>query len=186
MTPSLKSHHTAYNKNWGWFLGWGLALVALGAVAIAGSVMTTIISVVFLGVLLIVGGLIVTLDAYTFWRKTHRKGFFLQALMGLLYVIAGAFMIKSPIAASVSLTLVLGIFYVVIGIFRICSALATRTPRWGWGLFSGMIALLLGVLIMASWPVSGLYIIGLFVGIDLLLVGWFYVAGALTAKAMAR
>jgi uncharacterized membrane protein HdeD (DUF308 family) len=42
---------------------------------------------------------------------------------------------------------------------------------WIWVAASGVITFLLGLIILAHWPVSGLYILGLFLGIDLIIVG---------------
>jgi uncharacterized membrane protein HdeD (DUF308 family) len=180
------SAKTAFIKHANLCLRWGIVLILLGAIAISAAMLTTFISVVFLGILLMIGGFVVIVDAFTVWRRHHRKGFFLHLIMGLLYFIVGLMVIKNPVTASVSITLLLGIFYIVLGIFRIISSLSLRMPRWGWGAFSGAVSLLLGILIMASWPVSSLYIIGLFVGIDLLLCGWVYLTGALAARALIK
>jgi uncharacterized membrane protein HdeD (DUF308 family) len=176
----------AFNKNWGLFLVWGILLVILGTLAISTSILTTVISMIFIGALLVVGGIVITIDAFTFWRRHVWSNFFLYLLIGVMYFIAGIYLIESPLAASISLTLLLGIFYNVVGVFRIITSLIGRQPKWGWNFFSGIIALLLGTMIMASWPASGLYIIGLFVGIDLLFLGWVYIIGALSARSATK
>jgi uncharacterized membrane protein HdeD (DUF308 family) len=102
--------------------------------------------------------------------------------MGILYVVMGAMLIYSPILGSISLTLLLGIFYLMIGMFRLGYSWSMKSPRWGWNLFNGILCLLIGVLILASWPGSSLFIIGLFVGIDLVFAGWAYVMAALAAR----
>ncbi|MES2219202.1 MAG: DUF308 domain-containing protein [Pseudomonadota bacterium] len=172
-----------FNKNWSLFLVWGILLVLLGALAISTSMLTTIISMIFIGALLIVGGLVILIDAFTFWRKHLWSSFWLNILVGLLYFGAGIMLVDSPLAGSVSLTLILGVFYIVVGIFRLINSLSVRQPKWGWNFFSGLLALLLGVMILESWPASGLFVIGLFVGIDLLFIGWVYIMGALAARA---
>jgi uncharacterized membrane protein HdeD (DUF308 family) len=70
----------------------------------------------------------------------------------------------------------------VVGILRAVTALTMRFPSWGWVLFSGMVTFMLGVLIKRNWAVSGLWIIGLFIGIDMLFRGWSYVMLFLAAK----
>lgn len=169
-------------KKWGWFLGWGMLLVLLGIVAIGAASFTTLISVIFLGLLILMGGIVITIDTFNAWWGKW-LGFLLHLMIGLLYLIVGALLIRHPVSASVSLTLLLGIFYIVIGIFRLIYAASTQGPKWGWGIFSGLISLLLGVLILNSWPASALYIIGLFIGIDLLFSGWSYVMLGLSAKS---
>jgi uncharacterized membrane protein HdeD (DUF308 family) len=183
-TPRIDS--AVFNKNWSLFLVWGILLVLLGAIAISTSVLTTIISMIFIGALLIVGGLVIMIDAFTFWRKHLWSTFTLHFIIGLLYFGAGIMLVDSPLAGSISLTLLLGLFYLIVGIFRIISSLSAKQPRWGWNFFSGVIAMLLGLMILESWPISGAFVIGLFVGIDLLFIGLVYVMGALQARALLQ
>jgi uncharacterized membrane protein HdeD (DUF308 family) len=92
--------------------------------------------------------------------------------------------VTTPLVTSVSLTLLLGIFYTIVGISRIAFSSSVRLPQWKWGFSNGLISLLLGILILANWPDSSLYIIGLFVGVDLLFCGLAYVMVALTARSL--
>jgi len=172
---------TAFANNWKWFLIWGLILIALGIIAISAVSMTTILSVVFFGFLLFISGVVIIFDTFTFWFRKW-SGFFLHLGIGVLYLLVGCMLIKNPITASISITLLLGIFYLIIGLLRIFYSSSLRAPQWGWSLISGILAFILGVLILASWPTSGLYIIGLFIGIDLFFVGLAYVMAALAVK----
>jgi uncharacterized membrane protein HdeD (DUF308 family) len=148
--------------------------------------LTTIISMVFIGALLIVGGIVIMIDAFTFWRAHAWSSFALHILIGLLYFCAGIMLIESPLAGSISLTFLLGLFYIIVGVFRIITSLSIRQPKWGWNFFSGLLALVLGTMILESWPASGLFVIGLFVGIDLLFIGFVYIMGALAARTAMK
>lgn len=172
-----------FGKNWGFFLAWGVALVILGLLAISFAAFTTLISVIFIGFLLLFSGVLVIIDSFQFWRG-RGASFFLQLLMGILYVAVGLMFIFRPQLGSLSLTLFLGILFVILGVFRIFYSLSFGLPRSGWILFSGIITLILGILILAEWPVSGLFIIGLFVGIDLLFLGINYIMAALIARKL--
>lgn len=172
-----------FGKNWGFFLAWGVSLVILGILAITFASFTTLISVIFLGFLLLFSGILVIIDAIQFWRGKG-SNFFLQLLAGILYAIVGLTFIFTPMLGSISLTLLLGILFVILGIFRIYYAISHRLPRSGWVLFSGIVTLLLGILILAKWPATGLFIIGLFVGIDLLFLGMNYIMAALVARKL--
>jgi uncharacterized membrane protein HdeD (DUF308 family) len=174
---------TLFNKNWGWFLGWGILLVTLGILAITYSAITTLVSIIFLGIILIIGGIIVLIETFQFWWDKW-GGFFAHLIVGLLYLACGILLIKLPVLGSVSLTLFLSIFYISLGIFRIVYCLSVKLPHRGWRLFNGAIALILGILILAQWPASGLFIIGLFIGIDLLFSGWVYIMMALSARRL--
>ncbi len=69
---------------------------------------------------------------------------------------------------------------------RIFSAVVQRAPNWGWAVFGGSISLLLGALLWSQWPLSGLYAIGLFIGIDLVLDGVTWLVTALRARSGAQ
>lgn len=172
--PPLREH-------WRWFLALGITFILLGFIAVGASTLVTVASVIFLGSLLLLGGVVQT--AYTF---TIRKwsGFFLSLLSGILYAVVGFFMIIHPEASALSLTLLIAAFYIIGGIFRIISAATTRFEHWGWALFSGVIKLVLGILIWQGWPQTGFWVIGLFIGIDLIFYGWFWVLLSLTARSM--
>ncbi len=181
----VNPHLAAFSKNWAWFFLWGLVLVLLGMAAISAATLTTMLSVIFIGTLLIISGVVITLDCFSFWWGKW-PGFFLHLLMGILYILAGAALINSPLLGSIPLTLFLGIFYVVVGVSRLLYSAFLQTPNWGWNFLSGVLALLLGVLIIKELPSSALFIIGLFVGIDLIFCGLTYMMVALAARSGRR
>ncbi len=166
-------------KNWGWFLALGIALIALGVIAIGASTLVTVASMIFLGSLLLCGGILQII--YAFWAQKW-SGFFLALLAGILYTVTGFLLLMHPAAGALSLTLLLAAFYMIGGIFRIIGSLAARFDQWGWSLFSGIVMLLLGLLIWRGWPETGLWVFGLFIGIDLIFYGWFWVALAIGAR----
>ncbi len=167
------------------FIALGVALIVVGLIAISVSVFTTLVSVIFLGVLLLISGAFVVVDAFRYWWHKW-SGFFLHLVIGVLYLAAGLILISNPLSGAISLTLLLAIFYILLGGFRIVGSFSLQTPRWGWSLFNGIIALLLGILILAHWPASSLFIIGLFVGIDLLVSGFAYIMLALSAPSITH
>jgi len=83
---------------------------------------------------------------------------------------------------AVTLTLLLAFFFAISGIAKIIFALAYDPPHRGWIIFNGILSILLGILIWHQWPVSGLWVIGLFVGIDALFTGWSWIILASTIK----
>jgi len=169
-----------FKSNWKKFLIWGIFLVIGGIFAITFSGFTTLMTIILLGAVLVFGGAVIIIDTLQFWRR--KKGFALHLTMGALYLITGLLLLTSPILGSISLTLLLALLFILLGSLRIYYALGLRSPGWNWNLLSGIITLLLGILILAEWPASGLVIIGLFVGIDLLILGWSYIMLALYAK----
>jgi uncharacterized membrane protein HdeD (DUF308 family) len=166
-------------RSWGWYLALGIVLIVLGTIAIGSTLVMTIASVFFFGWLLIIGGAMEVIHA--FWHKRW-AGFFLDLLTGILYVVAGWMMVSNPQESALLLTLVIAMFLVFEGVFRIVAALAARYPHWGWVMFNGVISLILGIMIWRQWPYSGLWVIGLFVGIEMLLNGWSLVMLSLASR----
>lgn len=166
-------------KNWGWFLTLGILLVVLGTFAISLAFYTTIFSVFLFGILLIGGGLALILQAF-FARKW--SGVFLALLLGVLYLVTGVLCVVKPSAMAIGITLWIAAFCFIAGLFRIINSLILRFDHWGWVFFNGLITFILGLIIFAEWPLSGLWVIGLFVGIDLILSGWTCILLSLAAR----
>jgi len=92
-----------------------------------------------------------------------------------------------PLAASLLFTLLLAGALVGIGVVRLIMAFQLRGLKyWFWPLIGGIAAMVLGVMILARWPVSGLWVIGLFVAIEKIFNGWSYIFIALGAKETGR
>jgi uncharacterized membrane protein HdeD (DUF308 family) len=167
------------HRHWLRFLLLGLLLITLGTVGIAASGLLTLASVLLVGWLLLIGGAAAAVHAL--WARRW-GGFFVQLIFGVLNLVVGWIMITRPGIAALSLTLLLGVSLVVQGVFRTAAALAAQADRRWWLLLSGLASLVLGILIWSEWPVSGVWVIGLFVGIDLLLYGWWLVTLALSVR----
>lgn len=167
-------------KNWSWFFALGVLLVFLG-VAVAGSAYyATIFSVFLFGIFLIAAGIVQLVQGFLA-RKW--SGLFLSLLVGALYLITGFICATKPSVAAVSITLWIAAFCMIAGLFRMIASLVLRFDQWGWVFFNGVITFLLGMLIYSDWPVSGLWVIGMFIGIDLILSGWSWIVLSLSARS---
>jgi uncharacterized membrane protein HdeD (DUF308 family) len=162
------------------FFGLGLVSVIVGLLAISSVFIATLASVVYFGVLLMISGAAEVIHSV---MVRNLRGFAMHMLAAALYLLAGLFMLEDPARAAVVLTLLLAAMFFVGGVLRVIFAIVERFPAWQWVLFNGVIDLILGVLIWNGWPESGLWVIGLFVGIDLLIHGWSWVILALTVPA---
>lgn len=178
---ALRHELDAIRGEWVWFLVLGIALIVLGTIAIGASVLATFATMVLIGVLLILAGIAQGLGA--FWSRGW-AGFFLGLLIGIFYLVLGLLFVRDPGNAALAMTLLLAVFLMVSGIFRIIASLSLRLPHWEWMLVGGAINLLLGILIWAQWPFSGLWVIGLFVGIELIFNGWTWVMIALALRSL--
>ena len=165
--------------NWGWFLAFGIVLMVLGIAAVVRSTTATIASMVFFGWLLVFSSVIQFVEVFMVGRW---EGFFLHLLIAILFGMVGLLMVVRPVISAEALTLLMSVFFLLGGLYQLVAAVWTHLPGWGWHALNGIIAAVMGVLILAQWPVSGLWVIGLFVGIDLIFYGWAWIALALDLR----
>ena len=165
----------------GWFLFMGVALIILGTIAIGSAELMTMVSMMLFGWLLIFGGLFEVVHGFA---RRAWGGFFVNLMGGLLYAVTGLLMITHPGVAAVTLTLMVAMLLIVAGTFRIFVAFSTPIHHRGWLVLNGAISLFLGFSIMSSWPISGLWVIGLFIGIDMLFNGWSLIMLGIVAKKL--
>lgn len=179
--PILSGGWQDFRQNWGWLLALGIVWIILGVIALVDSIAATIASMLVFGWVLLIAGIVEAVQAFR-----HRRGghLFLHVLEAVLSFVVGLMLLRHPLAGALVMTLLLAAYFIVAGIFRIVAALSIRSPQWGWALGNGIITLILGILVWAQWPVSGLWIIGLFIGIDLIVTGWTRVMLALTARKL--
>ncbi len=175
----MNSMDTRLCSRWSSFLLMGSFLIILGTLALSSVFMTTFASVMFFGVILAAGGLAYVFHA--FWASEW-KGFFGQLFLGILSAVIGWLMITNPAAAAMALTLLLAGFFLISGLFKTATALMVRVENWGWMLANGLITLALGILILAQWPSTALWVLGLFIAIDLLFSGWSNIMLAVTLR----
>jgi uncharacterized membrane protein HdeD (DUF308 family) len=165
--------------HWVWILVLGIILVITGTVAVSAPLVATLATALVIGSLVLLAGVAQLVG--TFWTRDW-SGFFLSLLMGILYVVLGVMILRAPVQAELALTLLLACVLMVGGLFRIIGSLMYKFPHWGWVLAGGVINLLLGILIWQQWPEAALWVIGLFVGIDLIFTGWTWVMLSLAIK----
>lgn len=175
-SPEIKK----ISKNWFPFMLLGITLLVLGFLSIGSSFFVTILTVAVIGVLLMIGGIMQIVNSFYTGRW---GGFFLHLVLGLLYLVVGFMLLDAPTLNAITLTFLLAAFFIVAGLFRIITSIVTPFPGWGWTLVNGIVTFLLGVLIYKHWPSSGLWVIGLFVGIEMIFSGWYWVLFASGLRA---
>ena len=168
-------------RNWGWLLALGVALILLGGFALIDSVAVSIISMVFFGWILLFAGAVEAVQTFR-----HHKGghFFLHLLNTVFAIVVGLMLLGNPLAGSLVLTLLMAAYFLVAGTFSILTSLTAPMPGSGWMLVDGIITVMLGILVWAQWPTAGLWIIGLFIGINLITSGWSQVMLALALRRL--
>src|SRR5262249_59506570 len=127
------------------------------------------------------GGVVQIVNAF---RGRSWGGFFLHLLAGVLHLVVGLLMIERPLRAAEILTFMLAVSFLIAGSIRIIVVLTERFSAWPWVLINGIVTLLLGIAIWRQWPESSYWVIGLFVGIDLIFNGWSWVMLGLAVQAL--
>lgn len=160
-------------RGWGWLLALGILFIILGSVGLSMVIGVTVASMFFLGVLLLIAGGSQTLDVI---KSKEWKGAMSHVLIAMLYIAAGGLIIYDPLLASSLFTAAIAGVLIVIGALRIWMAMMLRADEgWGWIFLAGLASLVLGILILLQWPFSGVWFIGLFISIELIICGWTYV-----------
>lgn len=158
----------AVRKSWGWFLALGILFIVLGAACIFFDVTATFTTVLVFGWMLLFSGVFALVHAFS---TGTWSGFFLYLLSALFRGFTGYVLVRYPMTGAASITLVLASFFVVGGMFRAIGSGMAKFPRWGWAVFSGLISVVLGVMLLVQWPVASVWFIGFAIGVDLVFDG---------------
>lgn len=167
-------------KNWAWMLSLGIVMVMLGVIGLGMTVLFNEIVVMYFGFLLLFGSGVQLMQAF---RAEAWKGRVWHVLIALVYIVGGIIAVTEPVIAGMTLALLIAWTLIVIGVLRLFMALQMRgAAGWLWTLLGGVLSVVLGVMIINEWPQSGLWVIGLFVAIEILFAGWSQIMIALAAK----
>jgi uncharacterized membrane protein HdeD (DUF308 family) len=177
----LRHELEAIRGNWLWFVVLGIALIVLGFVVLGYPLIGSLAVEMTIGILLMIAGVGETIGS--FWARRW-SGFFLHLLSGLLSIVVGVLFVRNPVGGLAALTLLVASLFLVSGSFKIVAALSHRFAHWGWPLLSGVIDAVLGVMILMEWPTSALWVIGLFLGINLIFRGVNWIGLGLALKSL--
>ena len=155
--------------NWKWLVALGLLFVVLGIIGLGITFLITVFSVLFFGILLLIGGGAQIVHAF---RSKGWKSILFHIIIALLYLLAGISVMINPVAASVTLTLLFAWILIIIGVIRIFISIQARQYKnWYWMCFAGVVSVLLGAVVISDWPASGLFFIGLIIAIEMMIHG---------------
>jgi len=169
--------------DWRWTLAAGLLMVAGGTAGVLYGSLATIVSVVFFGAGLVSAGILHIVSIFR--REDARKGAWLEnLLMAVMYGSMGGFILLDPVGATAGLTLMLCVFFTVIALMRFSLAWKRRDHQSEMisQVLGGLMALLLMGVVIAYWPLSTLWAIGVMVSVELLMNGWMLVFAALSLR----
>jgi len=160
---------TIARESAGWTIALGVLLIILGLLALMLPFIAGVAVAVMLGWLLIIGGIAHLVVA---WHLRHAGGLVWEILIGLVYIIAGVYLLAHPVAGLIALTAFLGAYLLIKGIFELIMWFRIRHVRGsGWVLFDAIVSLLLSALIWMHLPYSATWVIGTLVGFGILFSG---------------
>jgi uncharacterized membrane protein HdeD (DUF308 family) len=184
-TPALDPEiREGLRRSWKALMAVGVIAIFIGCVAIIVPEVASVGTAIFIGWILVIAGAFLVAGAF----MAHSIGsVILRLIWALLTVIVGLWLIVEPHSGTLTLTLVLGIYFLFMGLTRIAVAFAARGQESA-GLvgLSGVAGLLVGILVLAKFPSSADWAIGLLVGIDLIFAGWTLTSVALVGRDLAR
>jgi uncharacterized membrane protein HdeD (DUF308 family) len=144
----------------------------------------TLVSMSFIAALLFISSITHFIDIF---KHKDWRGILWQSVIAVLYLIGAIIVLYDPFLASAFITMWLAAVLIVIGLARIILAISLKhTQGWAWRLFSGVLTIILGLLIIIQWPISGLWVIGMFIAIDMIVNGWTYIFIAFSIRASAE
>lgn len=175
----MKQH---LQTHWRLFLAEGILFMVLGVFAILIPQLFTVAAVVFLGWLLLLGGAVQVGRSFMF---INMPGFGWWVFIGMLQVVLGYLFIVKPVAGALTLTMLLTMFFALEGIAKISLAFMMRPlANWKFILFSGITSLAFAVIVWLSWSESAHWLLGLFLGINMVFLGWSLVKISLQHRAV--
>ncbi len=175
-------HH--FRRKWGWIVALGALFVVGGLFALFNVFAATLVAIIYIAAAMVVAGgwEIVTAFQIRPWGRALIWG-----IVGALTLLAGVATARFPILAAVSFTALIGVLLIAGGVFKLMLAYHLRElDRWEMIALAGVLSILLGVLILAEWPASGLYVLGLFLGVNLLFEGIGWAAMGFAARPQER
>lgn len=182
LPPEIK---TALGKSWKLLLTAGIISVVLGAIAIIVPPLASVTITYLVGILLLIGAVAYVAEAISRGSTGHRIW---SAVLAVLYVFAGVWLIINPVSGTITLTWILAIFFLLIGVLRLIAGISSRgkVPNAGWTIINGVLSILIAVLVIGDLPSSAAWAIGLLVGIQLLFDGIALIATAMAGKQLAE
>lgn len=172
------------SRSRGWFIFGGVVSLLVGIFAIANPGLFSFFLTQLIGALCLVTGAVSIFQALFGKSSPHR---FLSSLSAIIRIAAGSALLFFPIAGLAALTLIVAALFLSEGIVCIVTSLRMRAnPAWVWMLLNGLVALVLGGMIYAKWPLDSAGILGILFGIQSIFSGSAMLMMGLSAQPSAN
>jgi len=147
----------------------GIVFIALGVTAVLAPVVAGSALVIVIGCILLIAGIVAIVRELKAGASMEKA---IGLTLGIVTALAGIAVIGHPLFGLKFLTVLLVIYFVAEGVWKIVISFGYKpATAWKWLLASGVLSLILGLLIWSQWPVSGMWAVGLLVGVNLLGTG---------------
>jgi len=181
LRPDLELNTTEIRKATSWIIALSIGLMVLGALAIILPAFASAFFTSVIGWIVLVSGVVMIVESF---QSKPIRGFWLHLIVGIFYVVAGIYILFNIAAAMLALTFAFGVLFIAEGIYTIIMAFINRAGhRMTWlVVLNGIVTLILGIMVLNRFPVSALWLIGLYAGISLLMTGLTALAAALAVR----
>lgn len=171
--------------HWGWVLGFGIVSIIAGIIAFFFTGATLVAIAILFGLQLVLAGIF--RFAATFAIPGHHlwlRG--LTALLALVSLAVGIYLVAHPLLSLLVLAFVLGIFWVLHGVFELFVAIENHDvpARW-WVGISGVLGIVAG-LIVVFYPGISLVVLTIVLGVWLSIFGVMQVIAAFRLRSLGR
>ena len=182
MTDQAETMMQTLADHWGLVLAMGIVSILIGVIAIVAPGATLVTLAIFFAVWLFVSGIVEIIHSFTVHGDTG--GRVLNVVLGVLSVIVGFALLRTPFQSLEVLIFVLGIFWVAQGIMTFINAFSSKEGR-GWRIFMGILGVLAGTVILI-YPISSAVTLALLAGIWLIILGIMQVIAGFRLRSAAK
>ncbi|MDF1756752.1 MAG: DUF308 domain-containing protein [Legionellaceae bacterium] len=170
----MLSNEGRSNRSWAWLLGLGVLFVTLSFICLSQAIGVTLVSIFFVGIIFMIAGGAQLIDVFKSKEWNVSIG---HSISAVFYIAIGGLIIYDPILASSIITIFIALSFIIIGITRFIMAISLKTHNAGWFflIINSVVSTLLGGFILAYWPLSSLWVLGILITVELMISGWSYI-----------
>lgn len=164
-------------NSWIWLALFAVISIVGGVLALLNPFAATLAATMLAGwTFIFLGGLQIIQS----FQVQGWSGFLWALLFGLLSLVVGVSLVFNPLAGMVSLTLLVAVLFLATGAVKVFYGFSLKpVSGWGWVLFSGIVSVALGILILADMPWAAVSVLGILLGVELLSNGVLFLFVAL-------
>ncbi|WP_127598417.1 HdeD family acid-resistance protein [Nitratireductor alexandrii] len=179
-----KTHGATAGRSWLWMAVFAVISLIGGVMALFNPFAATMAATLLAGWTFALVGILQIVQSF---QDKGWGGFVWALLFGILTLVVGLSLIFNPLAGMVSLTLLVAVLFLVMGAIKLMYAFSLRPlSGWGWVLASGLLALALGIMILADFPASAAAILGILLGVELVSNGILFLFVALGLRRLRQ